>query len=87
MLAPIPNFSKYPTICQTSHFSLNSWPISIAFSFEIPLISASLDGSNLKTLIVSSPNLSTILSAVDSLIYRLEDLWADADVKQFVDED
>ena len=43
--APIPNFSKNPTICQTSQFSIKLSAISIALDFEIPLISANLCGS------------------------------------------
>ena len=61
--APIPNLSKNPTICHTSQFSIKLSDISNAFSFDIPLISASLSGSLLNICIVSSPNFLIILLA------------------------
>ena len=61
---PIPNFSKNPTICHNSQFSLNWSDISIALSFDIPRTSASLDGSNFNTCNVSSPNIFVILLAI-----------------------
>ena len=66
--APILNLSRNPTICHTSQFSKKLCDISSAFVFVIPFISANLSGSNLKILIVSSPNFLIIFLAVASPI-------------------
>ena len=62
--APIPNFSRNPTICHTSWVSIKLSDISIALSLLIPLICANFSGSYFNTCIVSSPNLDIIFVAV-----------------------
>ena len=66
--APSPNFSKNPTICHTSQFSIKLCAISIALFSEIPLISANFSGLNLNIFMVSSPNFFFIFLAVASPI-------------------